>query len=312
MKSQTTIKSLLIILLAAASITACKKDEPVDQPTDSSSVQQLSKDDGDVGGTVDEAMFDAGIVLAGTDMMKNFDLPCNCTLDSMWTYQDTLRYRLRYQGMNCLQNRIRNGHITLKIRQNTQWHMPGAFVAIEFDDYVVTNVYNGATMRINGVASIENVSGGTPGLLGNGPNTIIHRNSVHAQISFNGNPPREWQLRKRLVFSGTHGDLVIAVNGYGNVQGYNNLLSWGKDRNGRTFFTQINETMIHKQRCDFLPSAGEEVFIIPEENLEATATFGFNNSNQPIMGNECPMRFRLHWRQHGKSGNIFLPLRGNN
>lgn len=312
MKSRNTIKSLLIILLAVVSITACKKDEPIDQPTDSSSVQQLSKDDANVGENFDEVMLDAGLVLAGDNMLKDFGLPCNCTLDSMWMYQDTIRYRLRYQGMNCLQNRIRNGYVTLMLRQNTHWVMPGSFVVMEFEDYEVTNLYNGNTLQINGRARIENVSGGAPALLGaGGPNAVIYRNTAQAHIRFNGNPPRQWQLRKRIVFSGHSNDLTITIDGFGNADGYNNLLSWGKDRNGRGFYTQVNQAMVHKQHCEFMPSAGETVFSIPDEGIEATATFGFNNGNQPIMGNECPTRYRLHWRQHGQSGNIFLPLRGN-
>lgn len=312
MKKQNLTKSLLIVLLAMLSITACKKDEPVDQPADSSSAQQLSQDDANVGENFDEVTLDAGLVLANNDL-KSMELPCNCTLDSMWAYQDTMRYRLRYHGMNCDQTRLRYGHITIKIHENTQWFMPGAFIIMEFENYEVTNLYNGKTMQINGRSDMQNVSGGVPALLGTGGiNAVIYRNTAQTQIRFNGNPPRQWQLRKRTVFSGTPDNLVITIDGFGTADGYNNLLSWGKDRDGRGFYTQVTQAMVHKQQCDFLPSAGEEVFIIPEESIEATATFGFNNSNQAISGNECPTRYKLHWRQHGHSGNVFIPLRGNN
>ena len=302
----------MIIVLAIVSITACKKDEPIVQPTDSSSAQQLSLDDANVGENFDELTLDAGIVLANNDL-KSLELPCNCALDSMYVYQDTLRYRLRYHGTNCQQNRIRYGFVTIKIRENTQWYMPGAFIVMEFENYEVTSLYNGKTMQINGRSDVQNVSGGVPALLGiDGLNAVIYRNTVQAQIRFNANPPRMWQLRKRTVFSGVSDNLVITIDGFGTADGYNNLLSWGEDRDGRGFYTRVNQAMVHKQQCDFLPSAGEEEYIIPDEDIEATATFGFNNNNQPISGNECPTRYRLHWRQHGQSGNIFLPLRGNN
>ena len=304
---------MLVVLLSMLTITACKKDEPVEEPTDSSVAQQLSQDDASVGANFDEITLDASLVLT-IDNLKSLELPCNCSLDSMWTYQDTLRYRLRYQGMNCEQSRLRYGHVNIKIRENTQWFTAGAYIVMEFENYEVTDLFNGRTMQINGKAVVQNVSGGVPAMLGGGGiNAVIYRNTVQSQIRFNGNPPRQWQLRKRTVFSGGPAEnLVITINGFGTADGYNNLLSWGKDRDGRIFYSQVNQAMVYKAQCDFLPVAGEEVYILPDEDIEATATYGFNSNNQPVSDDECPTRYRLHWRQHGQSGNIFLPLRGNN
>jgi hypothetical protein len=198
--------------------------------------------------------------------------------------------------------------VLIKIKQNTFWLLPGAFLSLEFQDYEITNVYTNNKMMINGMARLENVSGGILELLGNGFNTIIHKNTAHIFISFNEYSAREWHLTKMLVYSGEPGNFSLAVNGFGSAQGFNNLLSWGTDREGNKFYTEISESVVFKESCQWLPYSGEQVYTIPVENLKATATFGYNENNEAITGTECPTRYKLQWQQHGQSGTIFLPL----
>ncbi|MEN8224102.1 MAG: hypothetical protein ABFS05_01980 [Bacteroidota bacterium] len=311
MNPQKTIQLFIIILLSAVALTACKKDEPVEVPTDSSPVQQLSQDDSSVEYNVDEVLIDAGKVLSGKDGLKNMGLPCNATLDTMFVINDTINYQVSYHGLNCMNTKYRTGIIIVKIKQNTQWFLPGSFLVVEFYDYTVTQVSNGKTMKINGMASLENISGGIIELLGTGISTVIHRNTAHMLIVFNNHPPRDWHLTKLLVFTGQPGSLVLAVNGFGAAQGYNKLLSWGKDRDGKNFFIQVEESVVFTEFCNFRPHSGQQVYSIPENNLKATAIFGFNDNNQAVSGSECPTRYRLDWQQHGHSGTIFLPLAGN-
>lgn len=305
-------KLLLIFILAISVITACKKDEPEEIQTDSAPVQQLSSDDKSVEDNVDEVIIDAGNILSGNLNLKNLGLPCNAHLDTVFTHNDTIQYHVIYDGLNCFQNKFRNGKVILKHKQNTPWHLAGAFLLIEFHDYLVTHVFTGKHVLINGMASIENVSGGVIHLPGIGMNTVMHRNMAHIRISFNGNPPRQWHLAKMLVYSGSPGNMILAVNGIGNANGYNKLISWGQDREGRDFYTQIAKSVTFKETCNWDPISGEQVYIIPADNLKATATFGFNNNNNPVMGNDCPTRYRLRWQQHGHSGTIFLPMGAKN
>ncbi len=308
MNPQKTIRLFLIFLLAAVVMTACKKDEPENIPPDSSPVQQLSQDDNSVEENVDEALIDAGQVLSGSDKSMNLGIPCGATLDSTVIVNDTIIYYLTYDGLNCPHTKYRKGKVIIKIKENTHWVFPGAFLTVIFHDYEVTNVFTNKKMVINGMSQLENISGGIVQLLGNGFSTVIYKNTAHVFISFNGHPPRDWHLTKMLVYSGSPGNLMLAVNGFGFSQGYNNLISWGVDRQGKKFFAQIGESVVFRETCQWLPYAGEQIYTIPAENLKATATFGYNNNNEPISGSECPTRYRLDWQQHGHSGTIFLPL----
>lgn len=308
MNPQKTIRLILLLFFAAVVISACKKDEQNLIQPDSSSVQQLSKDDKSVEENMDEAMIDAGQVLAGSNKSMNMDIPCGATLESTTIVNDTIVYRLVYDGLNCIQTRYRTGVVLVKIKQNSHWLLPGAFLTIEFQNYEVTNVFTNNKMKINGFSMLENVSGGILQLLGNGFNAIIHKNTAHVFIAFNDHPPRGWHLTKMLVYSGQAGNYMLAVNGFGNAQGFNNLLSWGVDREGKQFFTQIGEAVVFKESCQWLPYSGEQLYTIPGEGLKATVSFGYNENNEPITGSECPTRYKLLWQQHGQSGTIFLPL----
>lgn len=298
----------LIVLLAAVLFAGCKKDEPEKAKPDSTPVQQLSRDDNSVEENMDEALVDAGQVVAGSGKSAIMGIPCGATLDSTYLVNDTIVYRLTYDGLNCAQTKYRTGSVLIKIKQNTHWIFPGAFITIEFYDYEVQNLIGNHTMVINGMSQIENVNGGIIELLGNGFTAIIHKNLAHIYVVFNGHQPREWHLARMMVYSGNPGNLMLAVNGFGSEQSYTNLLSWGTDRSGKKFYTQIGESVLFRESCQWQPYAGEEIYTIPEINLKATVTFGFNSNNQAITGSECPTRYRIQWQQHGHSGTIFLPL----
>lgn len=311
MKSLRSNRLLSIILVVTVLISACKKDEPEEVTTDSTPVQQLSSDDKALENNLDEAMVDAGGVLSGTMGYKMAGLPCNAILDSVYIINDTVHYHVTYNGLNCIQTKQRSGVIIIKLKNNTQWFLAGAFMTMEFHDYRVTNVYTGNSMLINGHSKIENISGGVLALLGNGLNSLIHRNTAHIRVAFNAGISREWHLTKRLVYSGEQGNLVMTVEGFGTANNYQNLLSWGQERDGKVFYTQVAEAVVFRERCNWVPFSGSEIYSIPADDLKASVKFGFNNQNNPVMGNECPTRYRLIWQQHGHSGTIFLPLAGN-
>jgi hypothetical protein len=308
MNPQKLIKSFIIILLSMGVLIACKKDEPVEVPTDSSTIQQLSEDDSSVGYSVDEVIIDAGQIVIGKDGLKDMDLPCNATLESVYTVNDTVNYRIVYNGLNCDNSKHRTGVVIIKMKEGTQWTTAGTFLNFEFHNYLETDALTGHTIKINGESDLENVSGGIIQLLGSETTTVIHKNTANVNVSFKGEPARDWNLTKLLVYTGQPGSLVLAVNGFGTAHGYSNLLSWGKDHEGNSFFSQVAQSIVSTEVCNFLPRSGVKVYSIPSENSKATVTYGFNNSNVQISGSECPTTYRLIWQQYGRSGTIFKPL----
>jgi hypothetical protein len=296
--------------MALVVVTACKKDEPEEVITDSAPVQQLSTDDKNVEDNIDEVIIDVGLILNSNLNLKNAGMPCNASLDTVISANDSLYYHLRYNGLNCIQNKHREGLIIMKMKEGSQWHIAGEKMNLEFHDYEITNVYNGRQLLINGKSRLENVSGGAIPLLGSTVTSLIYRNTAYLNVTFDNSTSSLWRINKSIVFSGTPEDLVMAVNGFGSVGDYDKLISWGKDRDGNDFYNQVIEWVTFREKCNWVPFTGEQLFSIPEEGLKATVTYGFNNQNQPIAGSECPTRYRLRWQQYGQSGTIFLPVAG--
>jgi len=300
---------LLLFSLVIAVITACKKDEPEETQPDSSPIQQLSKDDNAVEENMDEAFIDIGQIL--TTSTNKMDIPCGATLDSVVTVNNKVFYYITYDGLNCQQTKYRTGNVVIEIKKNDSWLLKNTKVDVEFIGYEVTNVFNNNQMLIDGSADLTNISGGIPALLGSGINTVIHRINAKLDVIFNGGTQGDWNLHKMMVYSGSPGSLQLAVNGFGNQQGQNNLMSWGTDHNGRKFFVRVDESIVFKQSCQWLPCSGIQKYTYPQDDLTATVTFGYNDNNQPISGSECPTRYRIDWQQYGQSGTIYLPLIGN-
>jgi len=300
---------LLFLSLVIAVTTACKKDEPEEIQPDSSPVQQLSIDDYAVEENMDEAFIDIGQIL--TTPTYKMDIPCGATLDSVVTLHNKVFYYITYDGLNCQQTKYRNGNIVVQIKKNDSWLQAHTKVDVEFISYEVTNVFNNNQMLIDGTADLTNVSGGIPAFLGNGTSSVIHRINARLDVVYNGETEGEWNLHKMMVYSGSPGNLQLAVNGFGNQQGQNNLMSWGTDFNGRKFFVRVDESIVFKQSCQWLPCSGIQKYSYPQEDLNATVTYGYNDNNQPISGSECPTRYRIDWQQSGQSGTIYLPLIGN-
>ena len=104
------------------------------------------------------------------------------------------------------------------------------------------------------------------------------------------------------------GQLVLTVDGFGSSGNYNKLVHWGVNRHGEQFYTQINQPVVFRQICDWDPCAGIEAISIPGLNKGATLTFGYNNQNQPITGDECPTKFKVDWYFANQSGTVYLFL----
>jgi hypothetical protein len=267
----------------------------------------LTRDDNTVEGSLDDAFVDVALVLTTTT--KKLDVPCGATLDSVVEQQNKIYYYLTYDGLNCEGTRYRTGKIQIKIKKNDSWLDKNTKVDVYFIDYDVTNLGDNSKTVTNGSADYTNVSGGIPALLGGWINTVIYKINANLEITFDDNPtPRDWKLHKMMVYSGVPENLQVAVNGFGNQQGQNNLMSWGTDREGRKFRVQCDESVVFRQACQWLPCSGILQYSYPEEDLQATVTYGYNDNNEPISGSECPTRYKLDWSQQGQSGTLFLPL----
>ncbi|HOY32398.1 MAG TPA: hypothetical protein PKW80_11000 [Bacteroidales bacterium] len=297
------LTGLILAALFAIGLTSCKKDKD----PDTSSMQQLVADENKMSVSDDEAMNDVNAILSGGGQKSTNILPCNVTVDSATIIGDTIIYNITFNGLNCAGTRLRVGQAEVKKNVNTPWIQAGTTVFVQFINLHITRVSDNKSITLNGKKAYTNVSGGRISDLGFTATSIVHRVSGSLIATFDDNTTRTWTLARQRTFTGTMGNLWCTVDGFGSADGFTNLVAWGINRHGEQFYTQITQSVIRKQSCQWDPCAGVKVFQIPSDNKQATFTAGFDDTNQMVNvnGNVCPTKYRIDWIWNGNSGTIY-------
>ncbi|MEJ5303814.1 MAG: hypothetical protein HPY80_00020 [Bacteroidales bacterium] len=308
------IKLFTLLLLSASLVglnTGCSKENEEVNDNDVNTSTQINNDEQFVDDESDRILDEANtFVMQG--MLKSSDegdnSPCNANLDSVRIVNDTMVFYVTYNGLSCNGKINRTGKAEIRIKQGTFWIQPGAVKKIKLINYTATRVATGKSVTLNGEKTHVNVTGGHVGLLGITYDTIIHEVTGHITAAFDNGTTREWNIARRKVFSGSQGNIQVAFSGFGEAGEYNHLVTWGIDRMGNQFYTQIVEPVITKQTCDWDPVAGIKKHYVPERTLTITTTFGFDDNNQPVASGECPTKYKLEVERNGKLRTLYLPL----
>ncbi len=302
--------SALLFAFVTISFTACQKETIDEGSSDSSSLVQLSRDENNVEAILDDASKDVEGVMMGQGGYKSTsNLPCNATIDSASVVNDTITIYITYNGLNCNGTRNRSGQIVIRKKVGTHWGQEGATIQITYNNFTVTRVSNGKTTILNGTKIHQNVTGGFIWQVGNTVTSVVHRASGTLNIVFDDGTSRTWNLARQRTYTGTQDQLIMTVDGFGTEGDYSNLVSWGTNRAGEQFYTQITQSVVHREACDWDPVSGIKIHHVPARSKTATITYGFNDNNEPISGDECPTRYRIDWTNGTHSGTSYLELR---
>ncbi len=307
------LQQLAIILVSAIALifTSCAKEDLSSGIVDPVSLEQLSIDENNVENIMNDAEGDITSVLSnnGSGLKSTEWLPCNATVDSTTSINDSITIYITYNGTTCNGKRNRTGKIEIRKNVGTHWEQAGATVRYKYINFTVTRVATGKSVTLNGTKTFQNVNGGHRWQVG--PTIIssyVERISGSMQASFDNGTARTWNVARQITYTGTAGHYIRTVDGFGSANNYPNLVVWGTNRQGEEFYTQITQSEVSRQTCDWDPVSGIKIHQIPSDNKSATITFGYNNNNEPIVGDECPTRYRVDWQKNNKSGTSFLPL----
>lgn len=311
MKTKNLIQ-LAFILVSALSIalTSCKKDDLDTGNANPDELKQLSADENYVESIMNDAISDVSSVMSnnGGNLKSTEWLPCNATIDSLAVVNDTVTIYITYNGLNCNGTRNRTGKIEIQKKVGTHWEQAGATVVYKYINFTVTRLANNSTVTLNGTKNFVNVNGGHRWQVGSTIDSFVERISGNMQASFDNGTSRTWNVARQVTYTGTAGQLILTVDGLGTSGEYQNLAVWGTNRQGEEFFTQITQSVIHRQACEWDPVSGIKIHQIPSDNKSATITFGYNDNNEPIVGDECPTRYRVDWQRNNQSGTAYLTL----
>jgi len=316
MKTKIIIRQAIVLIMIStlSIVVGCKKDRKNDVvDPDTSSLQQLCKDDAQTQASDDQIMNDVNDVLSkngGKTVNDSLPNSCTITIDTLLgPLTDTVRYTFAYNGYSGLHNFLRTGTVIVKKLATTHWKDLGATVWITYIDLQITKISSGKTFTFNGFRTYVNVLGGLIRGLGTTQDSVKHQITGSMQITFEDNTSRTWNIRRTRTYTGTYpSQLLLTVNGFGSDGGYNDLVEWGTNRNGETFYTQITSSVVFRETCDWDPCSGVKIHQIPSDNKKAVVTFGFDDNNQPITGTACPTKYQIAWTKGSNSGTIYLSL----
>ena len=311
MKTKNLFQLAIILVSAIAlTFTSCKKDNLNTGNADPTSLVQLTADENSVDGILKDAEGDVTSVLSnnGSGLKSTEWLPCHATVDSLAKVNDTVTIYITYNGLTCNGKQNRTGQIEIKKKAGTHWELAGASVTVKYINFTVTRVATNKSVTLNGTKTFVNVSGGHLWMVGTLIPSYVEKVSGSMQASFDNGTSRTWNVARQLTYTGTPGQLNMTIDGFGSAGNYENLVVWGTNRQGEEFFTQITQPVVCRQVCDWNPVSGMKIHQIPSKSKSATITFGFDDNNQPIVGDNCPTRYKIDWTQNNKSGTSFLPL----
>jgi len=302
MKKMKLIRQGVILLsMFVINFTSCTKVKN-EANSDTTSLQQLAKDQADVQSASEDGLNDANnVVTPGTT--KSRWVPNNATVDTTIS-GDTTIYTITYNGNNRWNTRSRTGTIIVKRLTAIPWSQQGTTIWITFVNYKVNKGSTNKAVTLNGSKAEKNVSGG---VIGDGTQ-VIHEVSGALQLTFDDNTTRTWNISRRRTFTGTLSQLVLTIDGFGSSAGYNNLETWGTNRKGELFYTQINQSVIRKiSTCGLDPTSGIVKHSIPSDNKSATITYGYDSNDQPVSSTstDCPVKYKLDWVKNGHSGTVY-------
>jgi len=304
MKTKILIKlAAILIAVIGISTAGCKKDK---NDADTNSMQQLSKDQAAVQSASDDVLNDANNILSNGTSKTVQNFPCNVTIDSSSIVGDTITYALTFNGLNCAGTHNRVGNATIKKNVNTHWSVAGSKVTITLINLKITKISSGKSVILNGTKIFENVSGGLLIDLGGSATSIVHKVTGSLQATFDDNTTRTWYVTRQKTYTGSLGSLIVTVDGFGSADGYSNLETWGTNRDGELFYSQVTQPVVFRQTCDWDPISGIVVLMIPSDDKQATLTFGYDDNNQLVTDGSCPSRYKVDWEKGTQSGTLYI------
>ncbi len=309
MKTKTIISITGLLLSVFIFSTGCKKSSTTANTTpNSTSPQQVTADANNFRSASFGAMFDVNSILSQVTNKSSESLPCNIILDSSAVSSDTITYTIIFNGLNCDGTAARSGQVLVKKNVTKPWKNAGSMVIVIFQNFKVINSFTTDTVIINGQETLENLSGGKLGQLGNGLTFVSHRDWGVVNLTFNGNVTVQWNISRQQVYMGTESQLILRTSGFATQNGYTNLAEWGTTRYKNIFYDQFPEYVEHWEACYWHAAAGINTIWIPSVLGRFTSTYGFDDNHQPISGNTCPTTFQVDWLLEGNSGTFYVQL----
>lgn len=303
------LKFSVLMLSASILFSSCNKKNEEEIIPDDKQEQSISAEDASsFDSESDQVANDADQIFSGSSSgMREDGIPTYiCGLTKIDTLSAT-SYLLTFNGNSCDGKRKREGKISLTLNGST-WGSIGASLNIVYDNYKVTKLSTGRSIRLNGSKTLTNTIGGYIKDLTTTSDSVIHYiSATDLKLTFDDNSERNWSTyRKRKIVRTSNGYLVT-ISALGSQGGMNDIATWGTNRKGIPFYTQIvaQSPIVFSKCTTWKPISG---VMVHKGTKDLQVTFGFNASGTAVSGCEAT-HYKIEWTDlRGRPASALLPL----
>ncbi|MDX2191266.1 MAG: hypothetical protein SFY32_15545 [Bacteroidota bacterium] len=272
------LNTALILACVGYITTSCtrKSSDPTPATTASASTDdetaqvQNAGDQNNASTQIDAAMNDAGNALAGSSGARIDDAiqTSGCTVVTSTNFTSTVNgasksVTITYDRSVC-EKKVRSGTIVLTLTNGAKFSDVGATWTVSFSGYTMRRVdrrgnQDTAYVEINGLHTVTNVNGGfvRVNMSLNPSPLVIHKvESNNMSLTFPNGKTRNWNVARQITWDK---DYTQTITGFGTQGGFSDVVTWGTNRFGDTFFTRISTPIISKWACAYFPSQGQRI-----------------------------------------------------
>lgn len=276
-------RKFLIFVTTAVSVSAlvlssCTKSSDAVPAEDAELV--LATSDSDENNDVENVLNDAMEKISSDgSLLRTETDDCGGTLVKDGT--TNRKYKISYNG-TCFE-RTKSGDITIELTKGTNFKEAGAEWTINYINVAINNSTKNRKLVLNGTQYVTNVSGGNKNGLTAAGVSLIHKTTGTMTTSLNDTSTRTLNISR----TNTWTNASVTISTENEVDGYKNLVRWGKNKRGFMFYTQITTPIVFNKECGKKPVSGTRVHTILRPiagDLVTTQILGSNGTcgNQTI------------------------------
>jgi hypothetical protein len=228
-----------------------------------------------------------------------------CALDVDTTAIYDGRLRFIYNGNVC-NNLRREGQVLVSLINYPlkKWKDKGAVLKIEFVNYVVTNVSENTSLKINGVQLLSNESGGTWFDINylNQTNLIHTITGTEIKVMFDKVNLVIYNVGRRISYSSKGLVVTASSEGASSQANKSKIEYWGTSRSEKDFTCITGAAIVWNTACSpQKPISGSANVTVAEKYFDLNANYGTNSEGKIVNGSDCPYGWELNWTLRNKT-----------
>lgn len=228
---------------------------------------------------------------------------CAMDVDTTAIYDGKLRFI--YNGSVC-NNLKREGQVLVSIINYPlkKWKDKGAVLKIEFINYVVTNVAENTSLKINGVQLLSNESGGTWYEIKflNQANLVHTITGTEIKVMFDKVNLVIYNVGRRITYSAKGSVVTASSEGASSQANVSNIEYWGTSRNEKDYTCKTGAAIVWNTVCSPIkPISGFANMTVAEKYFDLNGNYGTNSEGKIVGSSECPYGWELSWTLRNKT-----------